>query len=372
MRMNVKFSAFLPVVFSVLLSSCSVKDGEYRIDVDAKGVPDGTDVYLSDCFSDYRDTAKVYGGSFFFKGKSDTAALYNMRLFRNGMPFSLDFIPEDGHIRANIYDRFSIRGGRMNSMLEAVYALADSVRSDYLSKLEIARKRAEMEVTDRKDIPGHIGRIMRPVIQSGNVSMVSYYLKNRNSVPGCVALGAGIIDMPVSGIDSLMALSESGLPYRYIRLVSYRNTRYAYENSLPGSMFTDFKAVDMRVSDSISREVRFSDVAGKGKPVLMMAASTWSRPAFEELDVLEKIKADFGDSLEIVVVMLWDREKDVMSVYDRFSEKFRLWMAEDDMPRSYNFKYVPVVFVFDSDGRIVSRDLRQKELVEFMSAFMKH
>lgn len=135
----------------------------------------------------------------------------------------------------------------------------------------------------------------------------------------------------------------------------------------PGKEFIDFEGEDIS-----GKRVRLSDFFGRGKYVLMDVWASWCGPCMGEIPHLASLHAKYKDKgLSVVGVFVNDKKENLLSTMEK---KNMTWQQIYDIDNvvldAYGIKGIPFIILFAPDGKIVSKDLRGKEMERFIDKLM--
>ena len=135
----------------------------------------------------------------------------------------------------------------------------------------------------------------------------------------------------------------------------------------PGKEYIDFEGEDIS-----GKRVRLSDFFGRGKYVLMDVWASWCGPCMGEIPHLASLHAKYKDKgLSVVGVFVNDKKENLLSTMEK---KNMTWQQIYDIDNvvldAYGIKGIPFIILFAPDGKIVSKDLRGKEMERFIDKLM--
>ena len=317
---------------SLLLVNCG-KDS-YKIKGEIPGLEDGTMVRLSaldyDGLIDL-DSTTVKDCKFTFKGKTDTAQV---------AVITFDF----GE---------SMRGCQLADELE------DKIRMTLAADGDASEFYAQMG-----DLQERFTSVLAQSIEENANKLYGYQqlIENYSMFEPEVLMGLIEKLAPTFGQD--MAL---------LQLTSMTQAQLA--TSL-GHPYIDFEAPILDKKDGYEGTAKLSDYVGKNKVVLLDFWASWCTPCLNEIPNLKAAYKKFhSKGFEIVSLSVDDgTEEWIRAVKNNGMNWVQMWNGED-MQNSAAVKYsvtaIPSTFLIDSEGTIIARNLRDKELEQALEDYFK-
>ncbi len=113
------------------------------------------------------------------------------------------------------------------------------------------------------------------------------------------------------------------------------------------------RAYDYEMTLLDGTKQKLSDL--QGKPVLLNFWATWCGPCVGEMPDIEKIYNDYGDSVYILGQNSGEDESTVSSFIKKNGFTFPISLDTDDtISNKYNLQYIPVTYILDTNGVIVT------------------
>ena len=125
--------------------------------------------------------------------------------------------------------------------------------------------------------------------------------------------------------------------------------------SLPGDpAMPGDKAPDFELKSMTGENIALSDY--KGEPVLLIFWSIYCSDCAEELQVIQEIYEEYGNSLVIIGVNIDNQPEYVAQFVDDFGLTFTILLdSEGGVYYDYNILYTPTRLFIDKDGSIIVR-----------------
>jgi peroxiredoxin len=155
--------------------------------------------------------------------------------------------------------------------------------------------------------------------------------------------------------------------------------------SVPPDTKSNRDNLRLRVGDT-APELRFTDLDGKprllselrGKPVLLDLWSAWCSPCRDEFPNIREIHETFGEKITVLSVSL-DDELDIAKNFVVKHQTEMPW-SQGHVPKdsykeayvNYNLSTLPSCFLIDANGKIVARELRDKETKKAVELFLQN
>lgn len=337
------------------------------------------------------DSAFIKNGTFVLKGHIIAPHLCNILIIENGERWAIhpaislfvensnikistdiDSIPKSDLLyeRRYPYNKLKISGSKSHDLFLEYFNENDLLKKKYI---EANHAYSNYLRTKTDNQPGTIHKGISAVnaideARNTRLQFVRQFIKNHPS--DAVSLTVAQIDLDNFSSTGIDALSDELSP-------EIKKTEYGKEflrsaemakKSAPGSKF-----VDITFQDTSGNKIKLSDLAGKGKYVLLELWASWCAPCIKDIPHLKDVYAlyhPFGFEV-IQISMDDDRKKWIKAIND---QKMKWLQISDlnafngDFSKVYNFDSIPTCILIDPNGEIVTRNMRgswmDKKLIE--------
>ena len=114
------------------------------------------------------------------------------------------------------------------------------------------------------------------------------------------------------------------------------------------------RAIDFEVELLSGEKVKLSNYLGK--PIFLNFWATWCGPCIGEMPDIEKIKNEYGDKLEVLLINGGESKEDVEMFLNRKGYSFNVGLDEKgEVLTKYDSMYIPLSVFIDKNGIIVER-----------------
>lgn len=181
--------------------------------------------------------------------------------------------------------------------------------------------------------------------------MIENYVRFPHSAMGVYFASEAARFSSLATIDSLL-LSAPEVIKQSKRIARWRTAAALRDKTAPGRPFVDFAAVQPDGST-----MRLSDVAGKGKYVLVDFWASWCPWCIKELPALKELYSQYSSKgLEIVGVAVRDEADDTRKAIEKHGIKWPVMYNAARIPYDiYGFTGIPHLMLLAPDGTIISR-----------------
>lgn len=353
----------IALILTLTLISCNKNSDSYKLEGDAIGFADGTEVVVYTLENKQPkpiDTLKITGGKFsaVYPNSSEVAPLNFLRI--GDVNASILFFPENKDLKATIYkdsiQASRISGGEQNN---AYSGFADRMRDFNKRKKESMEAfRAAQEVNDTAAIAR---------IQSKNLNLMgeeteykkNFLTENNNSLFSVMLISEMASRQELSPEEASEYLNNLDPKIASTEIAQdLKANLEAVKKSDLGNAAPDFSA-----PTPTGETLSLKDALGKYTIIDFWAS--WCRPCRIENPNVVKVYNKYHDKgLNIISVSLdkegqkdkWLQaiEDDKMDWYHVSNLKF--W--QDPIAQQYNIRSIPATFLLDENGMIIDKDLR--------------
>lgn len=357
---------------TILLAACG-KDS-YKIKGEIAGVEDGTVVTLS--VLDYDglvdlDSTVVRNGKFTITGKTDTAEVAVLTYMLDDILRGCQMYLERGVIEVLIDAETGnqhLAGTPNNDAFQQFYDDTD-VLEDEATEIEDKIRITLAAQGDASEFYEQMGEL-----QDRFIALLAQSIKdNADKVYGYQQL---MDNYSMFEPEQIMELLEALAPkfssdMLFMQLTAMTQSQLA--TSL-GHPYIDFECALLDKKYGFENKASLSEYVGKNKVVLLDFWASWCTPCLNEIPNLKAAYKKFkSKGFEIVSVSVDDGTDEwIKAVKDNGMNWVQLWNGEDlqnSAAVKYSITAIPSTFLIDSDGTIIAKNLRDKELEEALEDY---
>lgn len=361
------------------LGCADMEEGSFTITGQMKGLSDGmVRLYTYPPSNLLLDSCRIKDGKYYLKGKIEEAQLCLLYFeSRTGqqesfMPMVRFFIsPGDLKMYSELQDvkgTFRVENCPLNDDLEAC--------EKYLKGLP--EYKHAMELTDDIQLAFHRSdmgtvRTLSGLRDSLFLSLIDRLFLWKEDAPHnqAVAYLCSQYAAPLSG-EQLRKITDRFDPaFRTSYYVSQMIASASRETQLqPGKPFPDFK-----VCDPEGNSYTLADF--QGKYLFVEFSASWCGWCKKEIPFIRRAYEKLGDKNIAFITMMMDTDR-AQWLKDIEKEKITWFcfsdlqgMKKSPMASAYNLSGLPDSFVVDPQGKIVKRNLRGNEVLDFLSSLVE-
>jgi len=195
-----------------------------------------------------------------------------------------------------------------------------------------------------------------------NVKLKEWAKANPDNVVGLLAISALSVD-DAELLETLKGMSRKVQELEEVDALIKRLE--AVLATAEGKMFQDFTVVQ-DPDDPENSTVKFSDVIGKGKYVLVNFWGTWNEACRNEIPYLREVYDKYkGDDFDVLGVAVNDNpDYSKIAVMEDDMHWPQIFNSELAASNAYGLQDVPYTILFGPDGTILKRDLRGEAIGE--------
>lgn len=368
---------FLFLITSLLLVSCGGADS-YIIKGYAEGFVDGTVMtlcVLDDGDLNELDSVKVKNGRFSFKGETDTAQIAVITFEVDGSLGGCELFLERGRIEVRVNSASGeqhLSGTPNNEAFQRFYD-DTQVLNDEADELEDKIKVTVASQGDCSDLYRQLGDLQdrfKALLASSIMDNATRLYAYRQLIDNYSLFEPEEVMMMIEKLNPTF-----GEDVVFIQLAAMVNAQLS--TSL-GHQYTDFEAPVLDKKGGFGNKSSLSAYIQKNKIVFLDFWASWCTPFMNEVPNLKAAYKKFkSKGFEIVSVSVDEDTDDwLKAVKDNDMNWVQMWNGEDDIENSAAVKYsitaIPATFLIDSEGTIIGRNLRDKELEEALEDYFKN
>lgn len=348
----------LAVVFT--LASCGGKS--YTITGTVEGAYDGEFLYMMEKVKREFikiDSTVISQGKFTFKGEQETPVNRYLVYSDDESPLLVDFFLESGTIKVDLNEVYSTATGTtlnnayqgfkndMQRIIDKQKALYQVLSTPALSEEEREAKMNELEEVEEE---------MFNTVKSG-------IEKNASNQLGVFLLGQYNYYLDYADLEVLIEQIPATLQEEETIIKLKERLQYAKATEV-GKKF-----VDLNLSTPQGDPIKLSDVAGKGKYVLLDFWASWCGPCRREMPKLVEAYAQYKDKdFEIVGLSLdrdaeaWIKGIEQLGITWPQMSDLKYWDSESS--KQYAVRSIPHLMLLDKEGTIIARGMKGDELLK--------
>lgn len=317
---------------------------------------EGKSVYMSVYDTNmFVDTAIVKNGSFRLEGTVPESAFARLDLERN----YANFIAGEGELTIDFGTHLPVTGNKVNMEYKRIleelraindryFAIADSIRASNLTEKE---KRAEFHKNYNAFMATHPAYLKALVAANSENGVGEAMAREYANM---------IYNLPEMWQEFYDGLSPWIKKHRVIDRFDKQFKAAIVTGK--GKMFADVEG-----ETTEGEKVHLSDYVGKGKYVLVDFWASWCGPCIAEAkETLKPLYEKYGDRDDFMILGLatWDNNEKTLEAIEKHGLPWQHLMTPGmSAMEAYGISGIPMIILFDPEGRIVERNLRGENLV---------
>ena len=345
-----KSKAILGSLSAMLAFSCATATNpaaDYNVKVILTPDEDGMQLYMTDYDSGAKiDSAIVENGTATMSGNIEKPVY--ARLLLDGERIG-DFFLAATDITVDPVNRKIDSEGKLNNDLKSF--------NDRLSGLIAAYRALPADST---------ADTQRAAIESKfNAVTDSVLTANADNALGLLMLTQQLQGLDLDEFDKTLAKYPVFKDSK--RLASIRKNLVTKQETSAGHQYKDFAITN----DGVTQ--RLSDYVGNGHYTLVDFWASWCGPCIRETKVIKEIYNKYqGKGLEVLGVAVWDEPANTLRAIEEHQLPWKQIINAQTVPTDlYGISGIPCIILIDPNGKIVSRDKQDEELIADVEAAME-
>lgn len=344
--MNI-FKTLSLAAMALAFSSCSsAHAADYTLTIPVSEDEDGLTAYLVDYDSGAKiDSTVIADNAVTFKGSIERPVLAQLVIdgTRAGM-----LVLEQGNIVGNLQQR-SFSGSGLNDALIEFGKKMGELQSAFRSLKNDSAGRAKAV-----QLQADYDRLMRSTLDANKSNPIGYYLFLQEAY-----------EMDLAQLDK--ALTENPVMASSQRVKRLRENLLKKSETSVGKMYKDFT-----ITQPDGTKKSLSDYVGKGNYTLVDFWASWCGPCIRETKVIKQLYEKYnGKGMDFLGVAVWDKPGDTLAAIKAHELPWQQIINAQTIPTDiYGISGIPCIILLDPQGRIVSRDKQDADLVADVEAAM--
>lgn len=361
--------SLIAIIGAAALMACG--GNKYTVSGTIEGIADGEYVTINDISNGVSlqpiDSVQVQNGKYKLQGETDTCSICVLSFNLDGDMATCTFFLEPGRIKLNFKnDTQTVGGTRSNDGFQKFYDQVDEMNN----KAQDLQERMQKAMTNGEDMGSYQDEM--DDIQDNYKEIVANSIReNADNIFGFNQL----VDM--------FSMFEPDELSELIELVKPAYGQHEYIQQLGEMVASQLKtAIGQQYSDVTAlcldgnelRDATLSEYVSQNKLVLLDFWASWCAPCRSEIPYLKEAYEKYhSQGFEIVSISV---DEDMNAWKDAMDEEGMTWpqlydasTGEGSPAYIYAVTAIPASFLIDSEGTIISHNLRGEEYEDVLSDY---
>lgn len=355
------------ILFLSFCYACKGKDEGFVVRGEIEGY-EGTKLYVREMTPDntawMNDTLDVVDGKFCYRGKLQSPCLvyFVPENFRGRYELFLDNSDVELKVSANDFGKMEVKGCRVHDEYMQIKQKSSNMLNaynQYRSRKSKALKNNQSLYQELEDSTRIWAKCLLDFLcaqPNYEQSMVLPYFANE-------WLGGEALQELEIYLSDLDSVAFSSLYAQYDNCIIQQA-----KSVLPGR-----DAFDFQLQDTLGKTYQLSDY--RGKYVLLEFSASWCGWCKLEIPFLKRVYELSAGKNFVMFTINMDTERslwinEVLKENLPWTVLSDLQGFEGEVARHYNVTGIPVIFLIDPEGKIVTNQLRGEKMIEYIKKFL--
>ena len=365
---------FLLIVTSIIFA-CTQTEG-YKVTGTYKNAPQNSKVYLAELTYEsinYIDSAIIKNDSFEFTGTQETPnILFLFYPIAEGGEDMIPIVLENGNIDINIGNTSTVSGSDLNNAMQSYKNDFDEI-SRKANKIFKSIENSEKLPANKRD---SLQNIADGLIKETSDVVLRHISNNINNPIGAFLISTtGQNCNPQELYELIDSVPQIYRDERFNRFYKQFKKDILIKNgairTAEGGSYVNFE-----LKDITGKPILFSSIVEANKYTLLDFWASWCTPCRNAMPEIKKIYEKYGNKGLAVVSLSLDTDEETWkkAVNDLGMSWIQLCNpngGSQEVSQAYGIEFIPTVLIIDKTGKIVSRGLENKKLIEKIDELMK-